>query len=255
MEYIKELFEAIAGRSRSHFFGAIALSFLALNWQPLYFVAYTDIDILDRFAYFDSHVKFWQPIVSGAFLALATPALAWGGAWWAEKFTTRVKVIQARAASSIAIKEMTFENDRAAEKAKIAITVDETLGKIEDEEVRDKFREDALSTDNTAPPRSMKRFDVELKSMTNVERYLLLRMHDSDSGILTISKDYGKALTLINGQPLKDNSAFSYEVAAVNLESGGYIASMVTHNSQLQIFQLTDTGREIAEFLRDNPIN
>lgn len=254
MEYAKELLEELASRSRSHFFGSIALSFLAFNWQPLYFVIYANVDIIDRFEYFNHDVRLWQPIIVGILLALAAPILTLFGSIWAQNFTTRMKKSQNAAADDIQKHKDKLRQKRATATVERGQELDAELEKIEDEEVREKVRDDALSEEQLSSARSTKELNNALISMTRAERYLLSRMYDSNGGILTISKDFGKKLVLINGQPLKDSPESVYETAADELARAEYIMSMVTHNNQVQIFQLTDAGRWAANGLRENSI-
>lgn len=248
MEYIKELFEAFASRSRSHFFGSIMISLLGLNWQPIYFVIYSDVDILERFAYFDDHVKLWLPLIIGLALALITPALTWGGTWWAEKFTTRVKIIQAGAASSVAIKEMGLENDRAAEKAKIALTVDETLGKIEDEEVRDKFREDALSGSDSSDNAIEEELKQSLSRLGKYERAILMRLrYPSDTPVFVSVDSNGNQYVKIGEQGIPRDTSLKYLRALNILEDSKYIEKINIQMNDLWSFELTSLGHKVAD--------
>lgn len=246
MEYIKELFEAFASRSRSHFFGSIMISFLGLNWQPVYFVINSDVDILERFAYFDYHMKLWQPLIIGFALAIITPALTWGGTWWAEKFTTRVKIIQAGAASSVAIKEMTFENDRAEAKAIIALTVDETLGKIEDEAVRDKFREDALSSTNNSDDV----LEEKVNTMTETEKNILRSLYvSSDKDLYTIDLGGNDLEISIDGSHLDFERPRLGGLAIETLNRDALIEQLNLGNNLETHYRITPHGRKIAELL------
>ncbi|MEM1142057.1 MAG: hypothetical protein AAGI88_05680 [Pseudomonadota bacterium] len=76
-----DLVDAISTRIRNPLLGAFALSFLALNWQPIFFVLFDRSPVLDRFAYFDSETDvwtlLWQPLAISALLIVASPFISY----------------------------------------------------------------------------------------------------------------------------------------------------------------------------------
>lgn len=242
MEYVKEIFEGFASRSRSHFFSAILISFLIFNWQPIYFVLYSDVDILERFDYFDSYVKVWWPIGTGVSMALLTPGIILAGSWWAGIFSTQVKILQVRAADKVETEKDRLKQERATATVKHGQDIDAELGEIEDEEVRDSVRK-------TAFPDEMKNgalADISLKALDALgstdKRILLSLINAENTELIVIGLGEDYKIT-IDGTPVELDNPAQGSTAISALQKGGFIEGSNTSENSESRYQLTDFGQ------------
>jgi|GEM_PF-5902018 len=81
MDHLLEVIRAFRTKLNSPFFGMICLSFVAVNWQPIFLVLFTDTWVFAKFWYFNATVRYWEPIVFGLFAAAASPFIKLGGVW------------------------------------------------------------------------------------------------------------------------------------------------------------------------------
>lgn len=249
MEIIKDLFGAVSRRLRSHFFGSILLSFIVINWKPIYYFLYSDTTIWAKFIYVDGTLKLWEPLGIGVVIAAAAPFVALVGAWVASFPTAKLKSLQDRAASNRIKEKIDLEAEENEARARAAQAVDSTIGEIEDEGVRDKFRSDVLSENGPAPKLRMKDIDAILQQLTPECKYLLKRMEASGSGILTITGNLGNEVIEIGGQRLKDKEFSIYELAISDLEAWELVRSVLKHSKTQKIYKLTQFGLGTAEGL------
>ena len=91
MEILTNLWEAWSERLRTPFIGSILLSFIAINWQPIWYLFLTDHSAEQKFLYFDDNTMYLLPVVIGFIIALALPWIQLFGVWIAQ-FPRRLKV-------------------------------------------------------------------------------------------------------------------------------------------------------------------
>lgn len=103
---------------RSPFWGYIAVSFVFLNWKPLYYLTFSDVSVLERFTYFDQSSDNYSllilPFVLGVALALLAPYISNFGSWWAQSPTAGRKLREIDLAHQLASKkgELLAERDK-----------------------------------------------------------------------------------------------------------------------------------------------
>lgn len=251
MEYLKEVFEEYASRSRSHFFGAIAISFLAFNWQPLYYVVYADVDIVDRFAYFDSSARLWHPIIVGTLLALATPIFTLAGSTWAQSFRTQMKKNQITAADEVQKHKDKLRQKRAAATVERGKKLDAELDKIEDDEVRDKVRESALTEDDNQHLDLTQKLKEMLSNLGNTEILILERLHASPEGDLSVN-DLGQGDEVyIDGELMEFEYPMMGKRAISVLLDDVLIKYLMQSDISGSHYRLSTLGREMGQFLHD----
>ena len=90
MEILTNLWETWSERLRTPFFGSISLSFIAINWQPIWYLFLTDHSAEQKFLYFDDNTMYFLPVVIGFMIALALPWIQLFGVWIAQ-FPKRLK--------------------------------------------------------------------------------------------------------------------------------------------------------------------
>ena len=73
MDVLADLFKAWTNHVRTPFIGFISLSFIANNWQPIWYLLFADQPVKEKFLYFDANTSFGIPILMGAILAVIYP--------------------------------------------------------------------------------------------------------------------------------------------------------------------------------------
>lgn len=118
MELFREIYDSIFQRVRSPFWGYIAVSFVFLNWKPLYYLTFADVSVLERFTYFDQSSDYYSllilPFILGVALALLAPYISNFGSWWAQSPTANRKLREIDLAHQLASKkgELLAERDK-----------------------------------------------------------------------------------------------------------------------------------------------
>lgn len=149
LDIFKEGADAWFQRIKSPIIGSVALSFIVLNWQPIFFVLFSDDTVLDRFAYYDANTSLsslliW-PIVAGLLLGLATPFLNYFGSYAAKWPTENWRLLQAESANAVLTRkaEMAAEREVAsAEFKEAALREARASQAIKDAELDDSTREE-----------------------------------------------------------------------------------------------------------------
>lgn len=59
MNFQKDVLEAVKHRVVSPFFGNLALFAIILNWQPIYFLLFSDVDVMQKFEFFEKATQIW----------------------------------------------------------------------------------------------------------------------------------------------------------------------------------------------------
>lgn len=80
MDSIKEIFDIMGQRIKSPVWGFIALAFIALNWQPLYFVLFSGEPAAEKFDFFDKNTDwisiYLRPLMFGTAFAVLSPRVS-----------------------------------------------------------------------------------------------------------------------------------------------------------------------------------
>lgn len=133
MEFLKDITEAWAQRVRSPILGSIAVSALIINWKAVWFLLFSKVDTLEKFAYFESKTNtltlIWLPLFFGVTLAVSLPWIQLVGAILARRPVERLKKHQSDVLHEhrvyqfnhqIKEEELRAQLDKTREEAKIA---------------------------------------------------------------------------------------------------------------------------------------
>lgn len=84
MNFISEFLEAWSQRVRSPILGSVLISFLIVNWQPIWYLIFADRPVRNKFIYFDTNTNiftiFVYPVIIGLSLAIFVPWIRLFGA-------------------------------------------------------------------------------------------------------------------------------------------------------------------------------
>lgn len=98
MEPLKEAVEAWLHRVRAPILGYSLLAALAINWEPIWALTFSDIDVFSKFLYFDLKTDvftlFAIPLGIGTLSAIASPWIGLVGAYFARKPTLLLRRLQ-----------------------------------------------------------------------------------------------------------------------------------------------------------------
>lgn len=145
MDQIRELFEAANQRLRAPFFGYISLAAVALNWQSLFYLLFSNTSAFDRIAYVESTTTFWSvlvlPILLGVALALSAPWVSFAGAAWAETPTQSKKLREIRTEVRIQSEKNRLQEEQTKRIENVIETAEQEARakNIEDSELREQL--------------------------------------------------------------------------------------------------------------------
>jgi len=109
MDGLKELVEAFSARIKSPIIGSIALAFVAINWQPVFFLFFSGEHAKDKFAYFTENttgfLPYLLPVIVVLAFALLVPWINLLGAKAIELPVTKHRNMQLDAAHVLAEKK------------------------------------------------------------------------------------------------------------------------------------------------------
>ena len=98
MEFLPNLWNAWLQRIRAPIIGAISLSFIAINWQPIWYLLFADQPVRQKFLFFDANTSIstliFYPVIVGVLLAMTSPWLRLVGTWWTQFPISRIRRIQ-----------------------------------------------------------------------------------------------------------------------------------------------------------------
>ncbi len=118
LDLFRDIYDSISQRLRSPFWGYILVSFIFLNWKPLYFLFFADVSVLEKFSYFDETASyaslFALPVLLGVAVALLAPYVSNFGSWWAQEPTAKRRLREIDLAHQLASKkgELLAERDK-----------------------------------------------------------------------------------------------------------------------------------------------
>lgn len=121
MESLKEIFEAASQRIRSPISSYIFLTFLIVNWKPIYFLVFSGETAHSKFEFFDKNTNsislYVLPLVIGIFGAAVAPYISNFGSWWATKPTNSRRIRETNAAHLILQAKNKFAAERENERS------------------------------------------------------------------------------------------------------------------------------------------
>lgn len=126
IDFVKDSTEAWLQRIRSPILGSVALTFMAFNWKPLWYLIFSDQPVAINLLFFKLNTSIYSlylfPILTGLVLAFATPWLKWLGAIFAANPTRRLRFLQAGEAQEQRIRrfELAAKEEAAIKELEIA---------------------------------------------------------------------------------------------------------------------------------------
>lgn len=110
VELIKESVSGLLDRVKSPILFSIFLTFLAVNWRPIWFIVWGDGSAINRLEFFDANTSnmslYVIPIVLGFLIGILGPWLRWIGSYTAKAPTKWYKSIENDQASELKIESI-----------------------------------------------------------------------------------------------------------------------------------------------------
>ncbi|MGB0959617.1 MAG: hypothetical protein ACPGVK_05130 [Halocynthiibacter sp.] len=165
MDVFSEMFKAFQARVTNHVFGSIVFVFLALNWQPVYYVLFADVSMLERFTYFNEETtaltRVLFPITFGILIGLAAPRIKLFFDKIVNAPIQEGKVLRENNAHDLEVLKITNEEDRKSKQADAAFQLAEKKQKISDVITDEVIKKEALGA-------------IDVKSVDSVQEALEL---------------------------------------------------------------------------------
>lgn len=162
MEFLKEFLDEGRSRIKSNVFASVFFAFVAVNWQPLYLVAFENIDALSKFKFFEDNTT-WQslyvyPLIIGALLAVGLPFINNMAHWAVSRAINETRIRDDEYAHQRLKKKNQWEEERLrarelyAEKLISQAQIDQNIdAKVQNpekrEEIRAKIEETNIATE------------------------------------------------------------------------------------------------------------
>ena len=135
MEFLKEYIDAWSSRLRSPIAGSILVSFLVINWKPLYYLLFSEYPAAVRIGFFelntDSTSLILKPVFFGILLAVGLPWINLVGAVISRLPIRLAKYLIVDEAMKSRIHKLELESHFEDEQAKLKAAKE--IGAIEDE--------------------------------------------------------------------------------------------------------------------------
>ncbi|MEM5475343.1 hypothetical protein [Pacificibacter sp. AS14] len=128
MDGLKEIYDSMTSRLKSHVFGSIAVSFILWNWKVIYVLCFSEMPIFFRFAYFNMNMSnedlYYWPIGLGLILGLGAPWVNAAAHWIV---SIPLSYIKSRDELSVLMREGWLEDKKLEVERKKTAVQDEKL--------------------------------------------------------------------------------------------------------------------------------
>lgn len=256
MEFFKQFSEFLDERVKSPIYAFIVFSFVVINWQALFHLFFQDASAYVRLAYFDTETNYLSlivyPIFAGILGAMASPWLAFAGAWWAMIPTKKRKLGQINLANELQEARATLEKI-AVEKQITRAIQDLKISTIDDEQIQNQVRKEVsrirnLAVHTTTTDPSMEK-QTKKKQLSSYALNLLKAATSNENAELVfgLSSD-GKETLIINGLDHLRKATGKTRVFTIKalkeLIEIGFISQYGNANSR---YRVTTTGFEYLD--------
>lgn len=172
---MKEIFEALEARIKSPVMGYFALTFIAINWQPLFYLIVENKGAIDRIEYFAANTDWksliFYPATTSSLIAIIYPWINYIFLYLCVKPTEMRNSLQAQSEHKLLIKKKELEELRSemmssAERELIERAQrDVELESIENEEVKEKVKSEIEQLrSNRSPETIPKKFSPDYEN-------------------------------------------------------------------------------------------
>jgi hypothetical protein len=128
MDALKEIYDGMTSRLKSHVFGSIGIAFVLWNWKVIYVLCFSKLPILERIEYFDCNTSGWSlyffPTVIGLAFGLFSP-----------KVNEKAHEFVSKPLSAIKSRDEMFALDRVGRLEDKKLEVEEKKKAVEDKKV------------------------------------------------------------------------------------------------------------------------
>ena len=150
MDWVKEIFDTANSKIRSPVLGSIVFAFCAVNWKVLFYLAFSNVTVVQKFDYFDKNTNHWSllviPILAGLSISWLNPWIKLATLRITQKPIQNVKIMQLVLANERLIKKQHLEKSRrdivaSVEEDLIAKAKrDQEILQIENHELREELK-------------------------------------------------------------------------------------------------------------------
>lgn len=262
MQFLTDAFSAMAERIRSPIIGSIAIAFVAFNWKPIFFLAFSSTPILLKFSYFDLMTSlnslFVYPIIIGTVVALISPFVSLFGFFCASWPITKLRLRQTKLAHDVLEEKAKFTIAReqaGVDLKRVLLSRAEADQAIKDapldKDVRDELEDRVEKSQKTIV--DLTNINSSLRGPRGGELMDLLRLiaEGNDGTIIRFQNLVGTSFKVGN-QIIPHNASrraiIRLEVDLRELEALGLIRD---RGSKRELFELTDDAYKLLEHSPD----
>ena len=259
MEEAKEFFDAITTRIRSHFYSSVALSFIAFNWQEIFFLLNSEMTVLDRIACAEETLQYLWPLGVGIVLAILAPYAALVGTWTAKFAVERIRLQEAGTDKNVKVKkfnwiaEEAFAEKRAsnAETEAAAAATETANARHEKQKAEGRVRtRDKRTGENLAWKENFGNFEDYLASLklSTQHKKVIKNLYESESKVIVRGEFEEQRSFLIDDNVFNERGIENIATIGELLERN-LLKSLTPHATFVKIFKLTDDGEAVASWL------
>lgn len=147
---MKEIFEALESRIKSPVMGYFLLSFVAFNWQPLFYLIVENKGALERIDFFVGNTTwksmFLYPFIASSFVAVIYPWINYAFLYLCLKPTELKNTLQAQSEHSLLLKKNELESLRTELEGTVESNIisraqrDQEIESIDNEEIKEQVK-------------------------------------------------------------------------------------------------------------------
>ncbi|WP_417812660.1 hypothetical protein [Thalassospira alkalitolerans] len=272
-DFFDSVFEAWSERIRSPILGSIAIVYLLLNWQPLFYVFFGKVSVLERFQYYNCQPSRWKlldylpnetlrsyiwsatPILLGLTLAFLLPWVRYYGATLAKSANAKLSTLQENEASRKRIREYKKEKEEVDAKAALDASREEAqLAKERRTKQAEEIGEGASERLQEVRATENSERGVGLQELDDAEQAAIFALGASGSEtLLNFTDDSNVELIEDLREHMGYQDVFRLQTelqeAALRLAEKG----LVTHRAvgRGRVFRLTSDGYSIFDELKN----
>lgn len=212
-DFLKSVFDAWDERIRSPILGSLLFSYVAFNWQPLFYLFFADQPVAVRLRFVELNTDFKSlivcPLAVGLVIALAAPWINVVGAWFAKFPNLRLSNLQAREASERRVNELNLQADVLIAEARRDAAQQEAIAEVE------AAKEEAIARVNAAREEAKLEAAERLKRADEIgdsakEELLATRTDSTEASVDNDAPVWGDVDQIIQRTPKLDRSILMF---------------------------------------------
>lgn len=246
MDGLKEIYDSMTSRLKSHVFGSIAVSFILWNWKVIYVLCFSEMPIFLRFTYFNMNTSnaslYYWPIGLGLIFGLGAPWVNAAAHWIVSR---PLSYIKSRDELSALMREGRLEDKKLEVEQKKTAVQDEKLKAVD-------LVKKQQSAENSLRERQRELTDAE-KKLDTVQGRVNSQIQQLEELEVQVAKAENAKVTSVNELEDADNvisetAAFA-EISDLSLKEFLALYALSLADQAMSMYSLFETGGEFVSTL------